>query len=156
MTDFLQTESSLIKANEYYSLPPGKFLTIFCRLLIFSKSTFSKNSFKNTEKPVLSGHSKEDQKKVFKTDNHLMQVKSIAECSHGVLEHTAVLMTCTKLPHGFKTFILSIFEWLLKTGFTVLSECQNDWIQIRPDVLWNMVWVQSACKCYEQMQLVGN
>ena len=29
-----------------------------------------------TVKPVLNGHSKAD-----KTDNHLMQVKSIAECS---------------------------------------------------------------------------
>ena len=32
-----------------------------------------------TVKPVLSGHSKKTQKYVFKTDNHLMQVKSIAE-----------------------------------------------------------------------------
>ena len=28
-------------------------------------------------------------------------------------------MTCIKVPHGFKTFVLSIFKWLLKTGFTV-------------------------------------
>ena len=35
-------------------------------------------------------------------------------------ERSAVLLTCIKLPHGFKTFILSIFEWPLKTGFTVL------------------------------------
>ena len=26
-----------------------------------------------------------------------------------------------KLPHGFKTFVLSIFEWPLKTGLTVES-----------------------------------
>ena len=25
-----------------------------------------------------------------------------------------------KVPHGFKTFVLSIFEWLFKTGFTVV------------------------------------
>ena len=36
--------------------------------------------------------------------------------------HSAILSTCIKLPHGFKTFVLSIFEWLLKTGFTVLVE----------------------------------
>ena len=59
-----------------------------------------------TVKSVLSGHSKEDQKYVFKNDNHLMQVKS----SH---EHSAVLLTCIKLPHSFKTFVWSIFEWLL-------------------------------------------
>ena len=34
-----------------------------------------------TVKPVLSGHSKVDKKLVFKTDYHLMQVKSIAESS---------------------------------------------------------------------------
>ena len=34
-------------------------------------------------------------------------------------EHSAILLTCIELPHGFKTFVLSIFEWPLKTGFTV-------------------------------------
>ena len=34
-----------------------------------------------TVKPVLNSHSKEDQKFVFKTDDRLMQVKSIAECT---------------------------------------------------------------------------
>ena len=38
--------------------------------------------FFNAVKPVLSGHSKEDKKYVFKTNNRLMQVKSIVEfCS---------------------------------------------------------------------------
>ena len=48
---------------------------------------------RHTIKPVLNDHSKED-KNVFKTDNHLMQVKSIAECSFCV----------------FKTFVLSILS----------------------------------------------
>ena len=34
-------------------------------------------------------------------------------------EHSAILSVCIKLPRGFKTFVLSIFEWPLKTGFTV-------------------------------------
>ena len=33
--------------------------------------------------------------------------------------HYAVLLTCIKLPCGFSTFVMSIFEWPLKTGFTV-------------------------------------
>ena len=37
-----------------------------------------------------------------------MQVKSIAE-----------FLTCIKLPFVLKNFILSIFEWLLKTDLTV-------------------------------------
>ena len=36
---------------------------------------------------------------------------------HG--EHSAILLTFIKLPFVIKTFVLSIFEWLLKTGFTV-------------------------------------
>ena len=34
-------------------------------------------------------------------------------------EHSAILLTSIELPHGFKSFVLSIFEWPLKTGFTV-------------------------------------
>ena len=36
------------------------------------------------------------------------------------------------------------------------SECQTDWIQIRPDNLSGLIWVQSVCKGYEQRTLVGN
>ena len=39
-----------------------------------------------------------------------MQVKSIAECS------SAILSTFLKLPFDIKIFVLSIFEWPLKTG----------------------------------------
>ena len=35
------------------------------------------------------------------------------------LEHSAILSTFIKLPFSFKTFVLSIFKRLLKTGFTV-------------------------------------
>ena len=41
-----------------------------------------------TVKPVLSGHSKIDKTKVFKTDGSLMQVESIAECSLGAFCNT--------------------------------------------------------------------
>ena len=34
-------------------------------------------------------------------------------------EHSAIFSTFIKLPFVFKTFILSIFEWPLKTGVTV-------------------------------------
>ena len=36
-------------------------------------------------------------------------------------EHFAILSTCIKLTFIFKTFVLSIFEWPLKTGFTVCT-----------------------------------
>ena len=38
---------------------------------------------------------------------------------HG--EHSTILSTCIKLPFVIKTFVLSIFEWSLKTGFTVFE-----------------------------------
>ena len=56
---------------------------------------------------------------VFKTDYHLMQVKSIAEG-----EHSALLSTFIKLSFAIKIFALSIFECPLKTGFTVSIACK--------------------------------
>ena len=53
------------------------------------------------------------------------------------LEHSAILLTCIELLHGFKTFVCSIFEWPLKTGFTEV-ERQTVWIQIRL-----LLWEQS-------------
>ena len=35
-------------------------------------------------------------------------------------EHSAILSTFIKLPFVIKIFVLSIFEWPPKTGFTVL------------------------------------
>ena len=56
-----------------------------------------------TIKPVLSSHSTEDKNLVFKADYGLMQVKFIAECSFK--EHSAILLTCIKLPSVFNTFV---------------------------------------------------
>ena len=33
------------------------------------------------------------------------------------------------------------------------SECQIVWIQIRPDILLGLIWVQSICKSYQQTTL---
>ena len=38
---------------------------------------------------------------------------------NGPREHSVILLTFIKLPFVFKTFVLSFFEGLLKTGFTV-------------------------------------
>ena len=51
---------------------------------------------------------------VFKTNYHLMQVKIIAEYSKSTIRSTFI-----KLPFFMETFVLSIFEWPLYTGFTV-------------------------------------
>ena len=36
------------------------------------------------------------------------------------------------------------------------SEGEKDWIQMMPNILLGLIWVQSVCKGYEQMTLVGN
>ena len=67
--------------------------------------------------PVLSRHSKKDQKLVFMTDNRLMQDKVLQNAPR---EHSTILLTFIKLQFVINTLVLSIFEWPLKTGFTVL------------------------------------
>ena len=42
-------------------------------------------------------------------------------------EHSAIRMTFIKLQFVIKTFVLSIFEWPLMTGFTVLSLLKYIW-----------------------------
>ena len=49
-------------------------------------------------------------------DSCLMKVESVAECSMLPLEHSAILLTCIK-----QWSVGLLFEWLLKTGFTVYT-----------------------------------
>ena len=72
---------------------------------------------------LYSKNYQKDGKLVFKTNYHLMQVKSISECSKG--EHSAILLTFIKLSFVIKIFVLSIFEGLFYTGFTVVPTCAS-------------------------------
>ena len=36
------------------------------------------------------------------------------------------------------------------------SESETDWIEIRPDILSGVIWVQTVCKSYQQTTLVVN
>ena len=48
-------------------------------------------------------------------------------------EHSAILLTFIKLPFVIKIFVLSIFEWLLKSGFTVCGRfCVWSWFCVIP------------------------
>ena len=69
--------------------------------------------------PVLSGHSKRRPKLGFQ--DHLLLNAGQKYCRMLLREHSAILLTLIKLPHVFKTFVLSIFEWPLKTGFTIIA-----------------------------------
>ena len=72
---------------------------------------------------------KEDRKLVLKTNYRLMQVKSIVEW------HSAILLTFLKLLFLIKIFVLSIFEWPLKTDltvlFVVLPNCKSQRIDLK-------------------------
>ena len=49
------------------------------------------------------------------------KLRPVQKSAPGLLgEHSAILSTFIKLPFSIKTFILSIFKWPLKTGFTVI------------------------------------
>ena len=62
------------------------------------------------------------------TNNLLMQIQSIAECS---VEHYTILLTCIKLSNGFTTFVLSIFEWPHKTSFTVYPNLYDNKVRYK-------------------------
>ena len=65
----------------------------------------------NTVKPVLSNHSKK---------YGFQDLLSLNACQkYCRMLHSAILLTFIKLPFVFNIFVLSIFEWPLKTGFTV-------------------------------------
>ena len=38
----------------------------------------------------------------------------------------------------------------------ISSECQTNWVQIRPDKTSGLIWVQSVCVAYVQTKLVGD
>ena len=56
-------------------------------------------------------------------------------------------------------FLLSADDFfqnqLFQNLFQEYHQCQTVWIQIRPDILAGLIWVQTACKGYQQMTLVG-
>ena len=70
-----------------------------------------------TVKPVLSGHSKITPKIGFQDRLSLNAGQTYCRMIQG--EHSAILSTFIKLPFVINIFDLSIFEWPLKTGFTV-------------------------------------
>ena len=71
------------------------------------------------KKPVLSGHSKRRPKIGFQDRLWLNAGQKYCRMLQG--EHSAILLTFNNLPFGIKTFVLSISEWPLKTGFTVFT-----------------------------------
>ena len=70
----------------------------------------------NKVKPVLSGHSKRRQNG-FQGQSSLNAGQMYCRMLQG--EHSAILSTFIKLSFVIKIFVLSNYEWPLKTGFNV-------------------------------------
>ena len=87
---------------------------------MFAKATQLIFRERNAVKPVLSGHSKIRPKLGFQDRLLLNADQKYFRMLQR--EHSAILSTFIKLPFVIKTFLLSIFEWPLKTGFTVLLQ----------------------------------
>ena len=68
-------------------------------------------------KTCLNGHSQKDQKNDFQDQLWLNAGQKYCRMLQG--EHSALLSTFIKLPFVIMIIVLSIFEWLLKTGFPV-------------------------------------
>ena len=73
----------------------------------------------NTVKPVLSCHSERRPNIGFQDRLSLNASQKYCRMLQG--EHSAILSTFIKQPFAIKTIVLSIFEWPLKTGFTVYA-----------------------------------
>ena len=74
-----------------------------------------------TVKPFLSGHSKRRLKICFQDQLSLYAGQKYCRMLQvGGGGHSAILSTFIKLPFVIKTFVLSIFEWPLKTGLISL------------------------------------
>ena len=79
-----------------------------------------------------------------------------------VLAHIGYFMVCLTicLMGNFSCFLSSadffqnhLFRKILSG---IPSECQKDWIQIRPNILSSLICIQYVCKGYEQTKLAGN
>ena len=56
--------------------------------------------------------------------------------------------------HSFTLYYCAIFDSLI-TVFSIPSGCQTVWIQIRPNILAGLIWVQTVCKGYQQTTKVA-
>ena len=61
--------------------------------------------------------------------------------------------------HTLLLWHISVFSALWMQDFSIPSGCQTVWIQIRPDILLGLIWVQTVCKGYissqQKSSLVG-
>ena len=69
-----------------------------------------------------------------------------------VKEHSAILSTFIKLPFSIKTFVLSVFKWPLKTGFTVYPNVCYNKVCYKGTALY-LVWTRLLLKKLPDLEL---
>ena len=78
------------------------------------------------------------------------------DCAHSEYHMVHLLFASWVILHAFcRLLIFFQNHFFLKILSGIPSECPPNWIQIRPDILSDLIWDQSVCKCYEQTTLVG-
>ena len=103
-------------------LPRNKKDNIHLDMSILPKYVSSPEIY--TIEPVLSGHSKEDQKLFFQDPLSLNAGQKYSRMLQAFC-NTFDLIISRKLPYAIKACVLSIFKWPLKTGFTVLVNSES-------------------------------
>ena len=68
-------------------------------------------------------------------------------------EVNGLLLAPWTIFHDFFSRQLIFSNQLFHFFIGIPSECQTDWIQIRPDILLGIILVQSVCKVYQQTTL---
>ena len=127
----------------WYSLTIGLDVAIVC---VASNQTSNPLKFYvYIVKPVLNGRSQKDWKIDFQDQLSLNAGQKY--CRMLQEEHSAILLTCIKLPFVIKIFVLSIFEWPFYTGFTVFCVFAVVWLVLCVSCaglcLWHIFWTNS-------------
>ena len=95
-------------------------------------------------KPDWSSHSQTDNTKVFKTNDSLIKVKSIAECSPwSILQYFWSALSNNR---SWKPIFGLLIGWPLKTGFTVSTKyvISNSWAKMR-DMFHKFSFLSQFC-----------
>ena len=131
----------------------GNFSCFFVICCFFSKSTFSKILSKRLDPGQAPHFVKPDLCPI------CFQRLSADDTSRQWITHPNTSLTHCLLGN-FSCFLSSavffqnqLFQNILSG---ISSECQRDWIQIRPHILSSLICVQSVSKGYQQTTLVGN
>ena len=77
---------------------------------------------------------------------------SLEECMQ-LKAYALTLCPLGKFPHFLCRLLIFQNQLFRKILSGIRAECQTVWIQIRPNVLSGLIWVQTVCKSYQQTTL---